>query len=259
MAKYAKPSVTVSELCVLCILLTSLAIPRLGTIHPSIESKARIGQVWVFYCMMVVPRSTAMLVTKLGLGSLRRRSLTTTTQRFGLRSKTSTHTHISSSWSTSTSASQPVLKNDAPPTPAPPSRPSGQARQGPNYAATTTTTTTFDNTRGHGRETKRNGGKEGSVYASYKSLPYNTKLVFWACGAMFATLGLLAADKLEELFPARNNKQKSLSSLTTSSSLEEGTQPKLIDQSPESNPPPQQPEEKSKSNLFSISLVDRKT
>ena len=69
--------------------------------------------------------------------------------------------------SEATSASQPVFKKDAPPAPAPrrptqPKRPEQPATDSP---------------------TARRGGKEGSVFASYKALPYNTKLVFWTCGA----------------------------------------------------------------------------
>ncbi|KAJ9475996.1 hypothetical protein PHBOTO_006071 [Pseudozyma hubeiensis] len=79
----------------------------------------------------------------------------------------------------------------------------------------------------------RDGGKPGSVYHSYKSLPYNTKLVFWTCGA----------NKLEELFPARNNKPSSKSESTTSSA-------KFIDHGKV---------EERKPKLFSISVVDRET
>ncbi len=64
--------------------------------------------------------------------------------------------------STRTSASQPVLQKNAPPPPtrrSPVQSPPPQPQPG------------------------KRGGKEGSVYASYRALPYNTKLVFWTCGA----------------------------------------------------------------------------
>ncbi|ETS64305.1 hypothetical protein PaG_01148 [Moesziomyces aphidis] len=114
--------------------------------------------------------------------------------------------------STPTSASQPVLQKNAPPPPtrrSPVQSPPPQPRPG------------------------KRGGKEGSVYASYRALPYNTKLVFWTCGAMFAGLGLLAADKLEQLFPARNNRP---------TESKPDAQPKLIDHKP---------------RLLAISVVDR--
>lgn len=63
--------------------------------------------------------------------------------------------------------------------------------------------------------------------------------VFYWC-VVFAAMGLLAADKLEEIFPARNNR-------TPSSSAKEGeTGAKYI-----------QHEEAKKPKLFSISVVDR--
>ncbi|CBQ70182.1 hypothetical protein sr16387 [Sporisorium reilianum SRZ2] len=137
----------------------------------------------------------------------------------------------------SASASQPVFKRDAPPAPAPPARPTRPV------SATSTPTASA----GAGNGSGRSGGKKGSVYASYKALPYNTKLVFWACGAIFATLGLLAADKLEELFPARNNKNTAARSQSTASA-------KFIDHDTAAT---QEQGDAKKPKLFSISVVDR--
>lgn len=80
--------------------------------------------------------------------------------------------------SSSTSASQPVFRKDLPPAPAPPSRPAPTSfRSTPNSAASGASPTSAS------APGKRDGGKPGSVYASYKALPYRTKLVFWTGGA----------------------------------------------------------------------------
>ncbi|GAC75320.1 hypothetical protein PANT_15d00017 [Moesziomyces antarcticus T-34] len=100
-------------------------------------------------------------------------------------------------------ASQPVLQKDAPP---PPTRRSPVQSPPPQP------------------QPEKRGGKQGSVYASYRALPYNTKLVFWTCGA---------TDKLEQLFPARNNRP---------TESKQDAQPKLIDHKP---------------RLLAISVVDR--
>ncbi|CDS00850.1 uncharacterized protein SPSC_00183 [Sporisorium scitamineum] len=146
--------------------------------------------------------------------------------------------------SSASSASQPVFKKDAPPAPAPPTRPARPVRPLPPTSPSRSEVLNGGNAGENVR-----GGKKGSVYASYKALPYNTKLVFWACGAMFATLGLLAADKLEELFPARNNKNTSTTNHTSTA-----TGAKFIDH--DSATSGEQKEEK-KPKLFSISVVDR--
>ena len=65
---------------------------------------------------------------------------------------------------------------------------------------------------------------------------------------MFAALGLLAADKLEELFPARNNKAPRLSDSTTEA--------KFINHT---SSPDETSSEPAKPKLFAISVVDRKT
>ncbi|SPO29144.1 uncharacterized protein UTRI_06093 [Ustilago trichophora] len=145
--------------------------------------------------------------------------------------------------------SQPVLKKDLRPVPAVPVRCTGSSR--------TVTPTSANGVGGGGgsvgEKVKRDGGKEGSIYASYRALPYNTKLVFWACGAMFATLGLLAADKLEELFPARNNKSIRPS---TSSSTSAEAEARFITHPEDSTSEGKEKEER-KPKLFSISVVDR--
>ncbi|KAN0063666.1 hypothetical protein ACQY0O_003715 [Thecaphora frezii] len=83
-----------------------------------------------------------------------------------------------------------------------------------------------------------------SVWQSYQGLSYGTKLVLAAAIATFATGGLLAADKLEELFPARNHqspdRRSQMASATTASD------PKMMD-------PPKDHAPK----LFNISIVDR--
>ncbi|TKY88047.1 hypothetical protein EX895_003143 [Sporisorium graminicola] len=145
------------------------------------------------------------------------------------------------------SASQPVFKKDAPAAPAPPARPARPVRPtAPAPAARSDTPAGAS--AGATASGGRSGGKKGSVYASYKALPYNTKLVFWTCGAMFATLGLLAADKLEELFPARNNRSSPTTAAPAST-----TGAKFIDHDTAT----QQHKEEKKPKLFSISVVDR--
>lgn len=127
-------------------------------------------------------------------------------------------------------ASEPVLKRDVRAAPVV-SRPSNSSSTASHPPATSA----------------RHGGKKGSVFASYKALPYNTKLVFCSCAAMFAALGLLVADKLEDLFPAHNHRTPS--SPTTSS-------PKSIQHTADT---PQTPTDTNdpKPKLFSISVVDR--
>ena len=66
---------------------------------------------------------------------------------------------------------------------------------------------------------------------------------------VIAVLGLLAADKLEELFPARNDRPRPANDSTT------GTQAKFIDD-PSTGEGAEEPARKPK--LFSISVVDRK-
>lgn len=169
-------------------------------------------------------------------------------------------------------ASQPVLKRDAPAAPAPPVR--------PTRAGASTTTPTSE------AAPVARGGKPGSILSSYKALPYNTKLVFWACGAgrfpshpsnsfpcfsflftdsslfrhnpplrefpcyaVFATLGLLTADKLEELFPARNNRTKPPPS----------TDPETLAKFITHQAAPAEMAHERKPKLFSVSVVDRST
>ncbi|KAF6767233.1 hypothetical protein PSEUBRA_003386 [Kalmanozyma brasiliensis GHG001] len=145
----------------------------------------------------------------------------------------------------SPSASQPVLKGDARPAPSPPARPSPSPRPSPSLPSAPSPTP----------PPTRSGGKPGSIYASYKALPYNTKLVFWTGGAVFAVLGLLAADKLEELFPARNNKAIRPGA---AGQTQPASAPKLIDhpdaQTESAAPTTAEPK---KPRLFSISVVDR--
>lgn len=86
----------------------------------------------------------------------------------------------------STSASQPVFKKDLPPQPRPPTRPL------PSSPRSAPTPSGAD--RGKGGKEEVKGGKPGSIYASYKALPYNTKLVFWTCGAGKSFLPPLATS-----------------------------------------------------------------
>ena len=61
-------------------------------------------------------------------------------------------------------------------------------------------------------------------------------------------MGILVADKLEELFPARNNKGSERRSQTVGSG--NGDEPKMIDD---------QAATSSRPKLFSISVVDRES
>ncbi|SPC62090.1 uncharacterized protein UHOD_20921 [Ustilago sp. UG-2017b] len=130
--------------------------------------------------------------------------------------------------SASTSASQPVFKKDLRSPPAPPARSLPSPVSASDY--------------GSPSAGRRLGGKVGSIYASYQALPYRTKLVFWTCGAGFAGMGLMVADKLEELFPARNNRSKPVGR------EEEVITARYIGYEKEENKP----------KLFSVSVVDRK-
>ncbi|KAJ1042094.1 hypothetical protein NDA11_005401 [Ustilago hordei] len=131
--------------------------------------------------------------------------------------------------SASTSASQPVFKKDLRPPSAPPARSLPSPLSASDYAFAL-------------EEGRRSRGKVGSIYASYQALPYRTKLVFWTCGAGFAGMGLMVADKLEELFPARNNRSKPVGG------EEEAMTARYIGYEKEENKP----------KLFSVSVVDRK-
>lgn len=119
--------------------------------------------------------STTLLLSRVGMSWALGRGLTTTS-RMAAGAGGSGRQRSSSS-----AASQPVFKKDLPPVPGPPLRGSVSNR--------TVTPMTVGGTRGEKEKEKekgkgkRDGGKEGSIYASYRGLPYNTKLVFWACGA----------------------------------------------------------------------------
>lgn len=111
------------------------------------------------------------LATSSNMATRSVRTLYTTARRTALRPRDNTPS--------SSSASQPVFKRDAPPAPAPPARPT--STPAPSAPSTPTPAASAGS--------KRSGGKPGSVYASYRALPYNTKLVFWTCGASkFPTL-----------------------------------------------------------------------
>ncbi|SPO42037.1 uncharacterized protein PSFLO_07520 [Pseudozyma flocculosa] len=104
-----------------------------------------------------------------------------------------------------------------------------------------------------------------SVWSSWKDLSPRTKLVFAAGLATFAMGGLLVADKLEELFPARNNRSPSRRSQISTVAATEGSEPKMMEVpanddgagtsaqrcTAEAHSPPPQP------RLFAISVVDR--
>lgn len=72
-------------------------------------------------------------------------------------------------------ASEPVLKRDVRAAPVV-SRPSNSSSTASHPPATSA----------------RHGGKKGSVFASYKALPYNTKLVFCSCAASTSSHSILS-------------------------------------------------------------------
>lgn len=207
--------------------------------------------------------------------------MSTSSRVLALRSRDPSSPSPSSSSSSAAAvqaAARPVFKKDVPPLP-PVSQPAS-ASVAP------------------AQDVPVRGGKPGSIYASYKALPYNTKLVFWTCGAskstspslflssitvftgwcrmvelikmwfgwgclsctwvgcgvVFAALGLLAADKLEELFPAHNNKNRRSQATSPDAEVQPGGA-KFI---PHLDPTQAQDETaKAKPKLFSISVVDR--
>lgn len=199
----------------------------------------------------VLPSYLAVMIISRSGSLLLRRQLSTSAPRLApsrLRSRPSDS-------ASSTSASQPVFKRNTRPPPPAPIRP---------IRSTTPPTTPQSKSQEAEEVNQGRGGKKGGILSSYKALPYNTKLVFWTCGAgkfshlpltflvqfsnadarllarlltVFGVLGLLAADKLEELFPARNHRPSSSSSTST----QDGSA-KYIEHKPK---------------LFSISVVDR--
>lgn len=147
----------------------------------------------------------------------------------GLHSSSSRLASRTSRSNASTSASQPVLKRDAPAAPSPPFRPT------PSPTPPVTPTSTSSAAGGKVRD----GGKPGSVYHSYKSLPYNTKLVFWTCGASksfsppFTLFYLLFFNSDKFLFGCESSVR---GSGVVSSRQVGRTLPRTKQQTPNSNP-----------------------